>query len=109
VLDKSHAPHISGKVVDLRRSDKSTAARLQLRKVEFQIFGSAVTLMPLLTRLDINGAHTEPTAFQEVPDEVPSNEAASSTDDGCACFRHPGYGVMDRLLSMGILRRFNFL
>ncbi len=82
LLDETHPPHVSRKIVNgLRATLKSFFARGSLPQVERQIFYIVKTLVPLIERFLVNCANVPGSIATQRCHEMTTNKTAGATNN----------------------------
>ena len=81
VLDEAHAAHVGGEVVDRARALDGVHGRRRCRsQVGDEVLDAVGALVPLVERLDVDGADLGMAALLQGADEMAADEAAAAGD-----------------------------
>ena len=78
VLDKAHATHVCGQIVNRGHAGTRLFAGLEVAQVEDLVDDVVKDLVPLIHGLNINGADSSGEARPEFGNQVSADEAAAS-------------------------------
>ena len=88
VLDESHAAHVGGEVVDLKRAAGCDFAIFLEVQVQREILHVVEALVPLTNRLDIHGADLPEAPFSKVGHQAAADETPGAGDHGEFVFHY---------------------
>ncbi len=94
VLDEADSPHVGGEVDDRRRAGCRLGACLGAAQVELPAVDVAKVLVPLRSRLEIDGPDLLEAAPSKLTDEVAADEAARARDK----YHPPGVELLHECL-----------
>jgi hypothetical protein len=80
-LDEAHAAHVGGEVVDRARALGGGAAGLEQGEVAHLVLDARGLLVPLVERLDVDGADLGMAALLQDADQMAADEATGAGDD----------------------------
>ena len=80
-LDEPHPAHVAGEVVDVRDAADGLPARLERAEVGDAVVDPGKHLVPLVERLDVDGAKVREALLLQVADEPTADESAGAGDE----------------------------
>ncbi len=88
VFDETHAAHVGGEVVDDGGVFERGLAIFEAAEIELQVLDFGEALIPLFDGFDIDGSDVGVTAFEQIADEVATDEPTAAADDYFLVFKH---------------------
>ena len=80
ILDEAHATHVGGEIVDFVGASRGSLAVFLEVQIEREIFDIFEALVPLMERLDVDGANGLVATGAKRRYEMAANEPAGSRD-----------------------------
>ena len=94
VLDKAHAAHVGGEIVDQRRAFERFFAGFLFAEIEHDIFDIVELLVPLAQGLDVDGANRPEALPPQIGHEMPADKPARSADHDFLLCAHKVKGCL---------------